>query len=431
MKYVWKKIMIAVMLLSFIAMFAGCGKEESKSGEEDISISGVTSDFNEQSQEKDKNKNEKESGGIKLAKDTDRELAPYLIRAQAHGTDLYGYVDIRSGEFVIEPQFTKQADPFFNRAGWTFVAFPDKSSMIINTKGEYLVAPEDFSDGAVYENGINVVIDKEETKVSIYRDADFVKELEVPEGCVKWSKVRDTAGLGKGNDKYTPSAAIAIIASNTDGKGQVYWYDFDGNFLYQGKVLGSLAVEEDKMYYFGDSAVTIMDRDGNVLETLDIGTQFSRVYSDGTNWYVVAVPNYGPNDQRTVLYTNGFKEVFPTKNIWSYWASLLIEDDIYAVAGVYYKLDGTIIYDMNSAADTGYYSFSNGYAKINDYMNGQYGFIDTEGKFVLELTEDEMEHYGNYAYPGGLIPYEENGLWGVKNMQENVVWEPAYPSLGE
>ena len=146
MKCVWKKLMIVVMLFSFITVFVGCGKEERKSDEKgDISVSGVVSDDNEKNQVEEQN--DQGSGGVKLAKDTDKELAPYLIRAQAHGADFYGYVDIRTGEFVIAPQFTDGSDSSFRDAGWAYVQFPDKSEMIINTKGEYLVAPEDFSEG--------------------------------------------------------------------------------------------------------------------------------------------------------------------------------------------------------------------------------------------------------------------------------------------
>ena len=429
MKCFLKKTPLIFLLILIVTMFAGCGKDESNHGEADnISVLGVAADDSDQKQD---DKVNEESAGVKLAKDTDKELAPYLVRAQVHGADLYGYVDIRTGEFVIEPQFTDDSDSAFRDAGWAYVQFPDKSEMIINTKGEYLVAPEDFSEGEIYHNGTMVVKNQDETKLSLYHDTAFVKELELPEGCVEWSSIQKTAGEGKGSDFYTPQTAVAAYASDGNGDGAIYWYDFDGNYLYQGQMPNCLVVEEDRMYYFGDMQVTIMDRAGNELEKRDIWTQFSKIYSDGTNWYMVAIPSDGPNERRTVLYTNGFTEVFPTKNMWSDWASLLVDDDIYAVNGVYYKLDGTIIYDMNSSADTGYYSFSNGYAKINDYMNGKYGFIDTEGNFVLELTEDDLERYGNYAYPGGLIPYEENGLWGVKDMQGNMVWTPTYPSLGE
>ena len=73
MKCVWKKLMIVVMLFSFITVFVGCGKEERKSDEKgDISVSGVVSDDNEKNQVEEQN--DQGSGGVKLAKDTDKEL---------------------------------------------------------------------------------------------------------------------------------------------------------------------------------------------------------------------------------------------------------------------------------------------------------------------------------------------------------------------
>lgn len=54
--------------------------------------------------------------------------------------------------------------------------------------------------------------------------------------------------------------------------------------------------------------------------------------------------------------------------------------------------------------------------------DGKFGFIDLDGKTVVEHKYDEVTEFNQYGYAG----IKKDGLWGVINLKKEIVLEPTY-----
>ena len=54
--------------------------------------------------------------------------------------------------------------------------------------------------------------------------------------------------------------------------------------------------------------------------------------------------------------------------------------------------------------------------------NGKFGFIDLNGKTVVEHQYDEVTEFNQYGYAG----VKKDGIWGVINLKKEIVVEPTY-----
>ncbi len=438
MNKITKKISIWIAMMFVVLSFGACGGE---SVEQQPALNDQTNQGNQETNKDNENSedstgnddnqnggdNATEEDSVKLATTTDKELSKYLLRVKDPGSDLYGYVDIRTGDYAIVPQFTDDSDAEFGNDGWAKVWFEDKTKAVINTSGEYLIAPEKMKDATLYGDGVIVVSNAESTKAFLYHDAELVKELELPQQPADGGVHVNGLAYYQKDNHYTSNTAINIWAKNAEGKSIDFWYDFDGNYCYQTDVNGNLIVDDEYNYFFGTyGKVIVLDKAGNELEEKDLGSRISKAYMYGDKWYIAVERKYYYLD----VYSNGLEKVLEAKFGSTVLASMAQcdTDEIFALAGKYYKPDGTLIFNNSNSLD-GYYAFLNGYAKVINALRDEYGFIDMEGNFVLTMTADDINNCGE-IYPGGLLPYRENGLWGVKDMQGNIIWSPRYPSLG-
>ena len=115
--------MSVILLISIMLTLAGCGSENAESKNNPAS--------NNKTENTDSNNNSgAESNKLSLATDTDAELSNYLVRAKKEVDGLYGYIDVRTGQFVIEPQFTS-ADEEFCGDGWAYVKDKDEKNLLL------------------------------------------------------------------------------------------------------------------------------------------------------------------------------------------------------------------------------------------------------------------------------------------------------------
>ena len=117
--------------------------------------------------------------------DTDADLAQYLIRGRSVGGVSFGYVDVRTGEYVIEPSFS-DVDNTFSEEGWAIVE-NDGEEAVINTDGEFLFDFGSISDAKTYSDCL--VVKTVDDSMLLYKNGRFVKELETPEFNTDWTFV--------------------------------------------------------------------------------------------------------------------------------------------------------------------------------------------------------------------------------------------------
>ena len=55
-------------------------------------------------------------------------------------------------------------------------------------------------------------------------------------------------------------------------------------------------------------------------------------------------------------------------------------------------------------------------------QNGKYGFVDKDGKVVVDYIYDDAREQNNFGY----IAIKKNGLWGSLDKKGNVICEPKY-----
>ena len=54
--------------------------------------------------------------------------------------------------------------------------------------------------------------------------------------------------------------------------------------------------------------------------------------------------------------------------------------------------------------------------------DGKYGFVDKDGKVVVDYQYDDVTEQNQYGYAG----IKKDGLWGAIDNKGNVVQEPTY-----
>ena len=55
-------------------------------------------------------------------------------------------------------------------------------------------------------------------------------------------------------------------------------------------------------------------------------------------------------------------------------------------------------------------------------QNGKYGFVDKNGKVIVDYIYDDAREQNNFGY----IAVKKNGLWGSLDKKGNVICEPKY-----
>ncbi|MDO5415794.1 MAG: WG repeat-containing protein [Lachnospiraceae bacterium] len=453
----WKKATAAAILAEILVLgLNGCGKmeldnlklENLKSDKAQIeeSLKDILADiFNGEKKEESRQEAEKDEVETEEAKNgkaesqkteaeeteagslsTDCELSVYLVRAQSEKNGKYGYIDVRTGHYVIEPEFA-DADVSFGEDGWARVRNENDEQTVINTEGTPLF---DFgSIGYVYEyEGDAMLVSRSDTECLLYHGSSFIKELEVPVENVKnfgpsWG-YRGKSGSG---DFYEPERYLVIKVENKAGDYSYVWYDKDGNYIYTADDVGGLAGDDQGYYHFSQGKLIIMDPDKNIVEESFCGSPISAVVYEGDNWYVY--DSLGENEKNAVgIYTNGLKLLVSVegRNGWGITAN----DGIVTADARYFREDGSLLYE--SSGVKGWYGFENGYAKMiaggRESGFNYCGFIDTEGNECYPLEYEEMENYSE-VLPGGYLAYKKEDLWGIKDMQENIVAEPMYTSI--
>ncbi len=376
-----------------------------------------------------------------LVSTTDTELSAYLVKAQDAASDLYGYIDIRTGEYVIEPRFSS-CDDAFGTDGWAvvFERFDDRSKnsgSVINTSGELLFAYEtlgnNFASVDEYEDGYIIVCPSFKDvppAAYLYHGPQLVRELELPpEGCTTVNNNLAYYSDSRYTKPYTPERYISLSAELDSGDWVYLWYDTDGNLIYTSEdVGGCLAGDETGYYFIGEGYVNVIAPDGSVTETLE--TQSSeycgKVAWDGDNWYVIINLTGKP-----MLYTNGLTPLFETGEIGSHYFTLDVTDGIVrGQDGMWYTLDGTVMAGPDGSRLI-YYGdpFQNGYGqgctKPSVTGTSEYYYIDTAGNKVFEIPQGQGDSYST-VLKGGYFVYGKDEMYGIMNLDGTVVTEMRF-----
>ena len=364
---------------------------------------------------------EEDNRGAKLT--TDTNLSKYLVRAASEKDGLYGYVDVRSGKYVIEPTFTF-ADIAFGDDGWACVSIDDFKTAI-NTSGEYLFKVGEIEDKVSYAGDCIVV--KKGDKCYLYHGADYVCELKCEDETLN---LRPTSAFAKGfgyNSMYDPDRYIVLGASKKGKSGFSYWlwFDKDGKFLYKAEEAGSFAGDETGYYHFADNKVTKIDSDGNVIEEIATKSSVHNVSYDGDNWYTMI---------DGTVYTNGFTPLNTKPKFYAHDAyNIIAGDGILKINDMYLDSSYSRFYSFHT--DDYSYGFQNGYAKVDGGAPGAWGgdfngYIDTQGNSVYEITDKEnFDSYTSILPDGYFVFGNEDNLYGIKNLDGTTVVEPTYTSL--
>lgn len=212
-----KSILLTAILFCLISvlLFVSCGEgdagDSNSSSEQNVTEVPSDESINEDnSLPEDTDSVEtplEEIEEVKLTTDTD--ISEYLVRAASEKNGLYGYVDIRTGKYVIEPKFT-YADISFGNDGWASVSTEDCKTFI-NTSGEFLFKAGEIDDKVNYEGDCLVV--KKGDKCYLYHGADYVCELKCDDDSFN---LRPTSAFAKDygyNSMYTPDKYIVLGAS--------------------------------------------------------------------------------------------------------------------------------------------------------------------------------------------------------------------------
>lgn len=444
-----KKRFLAVFLamVMCLSLLAGCGGDTEKTpidSDKSASATGVPENSSSSSSVEPDLSPSGDGAPKPLVSTTDLELSPYLVKAQSGvESDLYGYIDIRTGEFVIEPRFT-YCDDAFGEDGWAEVCedVGDKqknNESVINTSGELLfdydALGNTFAGVDVYGDGcilVHTAYDDVPPRAYLYHGSQFVRELELPvENCLGLQTSRASyhsfEHMSTSIRSYMPDHFIVIAAEVSEGSWVRLWYDADGNFICQkptDEACGCLVGDETGYYFIGDEHVYVIASDGSVTETLErkgdsyFGNFCGKVDWDGDNWYAIINLTGKP-----MLYTNELTPLFETQEYGTDYFALDVTDGIVrGQDGYWYILDGTPLPGQQGASYGG--PFRNGYSKActkwSATGNGEYHYVDMQGNKVLEIPAKQYDEYSSVLKDGYFI-YGKDGLHGIMNIDGTVV----------
>ena len=448
-KLMRKKWLSSLLTLAMVlALLSGCGSNTEKTSADSDKNDSTTEvpDSNDSADASGDAALEAESfsvggGDLKpLVSTTDLELSAYLVKAQDTASELYGYIDIRTGEFVIEPRFTS-CDDAFGDDGWAVVREDvgdrqKNNQSVINTSGELLFAYDalgNYSADISNYGGGNILVctsyDDVPPSAYLYHGSQLVRELEISvENCTgvmcSTAYYSDTSAT----KPYMPDHFIVISAEDNGGDWVHLWYDTDGNFIYMPEDVGGCLVgDETGYYYIGKGYIDVIAPDGSVKETQEAKSQYcGKVAWDGDNWYVIMNLTGEPT-----LYTNGLTPLFETREVGTFYYTLDVTDGIVrGQAGYWYTLDGTPLPGQQAASYGG--PFRNGYAKActkADVMNtlggSEYHYVDMQGNKVFEIPTEQYSNYSSILKDGYFV-YGQNEMYGIMNLDGTVVTEMRF-----
>ncbi len=367
------------------------------------------------------------------ATDTDKSVSPYLVRAKSPDGKLYGYVDVRTGYYAIEPRFDK-ADEAFGEDGYAYVKIGSYPS-VINTRGEELYDFGTVKELALDQNGM-IQIPVSDTSIYLYNGSRFVKELTPPSQEI--ARI-DTGGAYINGESRTPTKLIVIRGYTADKKMYYIWYDENGNFIYMTTEKCNMAKDIDCYYCITENKVVKIDLDGTVTEVMsDKGSYIAPIVYSGYRWYTIV----HKNSLNYQMYSNGFTPVYGYYTGRGYGIGVdngIVVTIMPQVGGwsaeYYHKPDGLggTNYYRSSKSDGFWY----GYAKVSYGSKREdgrwtsddfFGYIDSDGNELLEVGKANIDNYSNPLKDGYYI-YKKDGLFGINKLDGTAVMWPAYKEL--
>jgi hypothetical protein len=423
-----KLLSVIFLIIAVVTLLAACS-DSNVPASDDMNNNIVQTEETESVSEESTSENEEAEGaesreepaksGFVPADYTDTEASPYLVRANRERNGLYGYVDVRTGEFVIEPQFT-YADIEFADDGWACVTYEDETKTVINTSGEPLFERGTLVDRWGYE-GDCLVVKKEDGTCHLYHGTEYVTELKGDDSSLTLAPANAYA---KDLGSYDPDRFICLVGRHGDSPSPAgwFWFDANGKLIYKSEKLGTLAGDETGYYHFGDGEINKIDLDGNVTETILCKADVRNVAYDGDTWYAMA---------DSVLYTNGFTPV-ATKPTFNSTYNVFVGDGIIKIGDMYLNSNHERFYSFSTLDYS--YGFQNGYAKVDAGGLGAWGgdfcgYIDVDGNPVYEIPcDDNFDSYTSILKDGYFI-YGENDRYGIKNLDGRTILEPSLTSL--
>lgn len=395
-----------------------------------------------------------------IADGTDGGLSSYLVRAKNPNVpnNYYGYVDIRTGQMVLEQQF-EDADEYFGSDGWAKITVEGECA-VINTEGKHLLPFGTVKNAKEYYEGQCMAVTTKDRRCLLYCGEELIKELEIP------TKEISAIILGDAHTvehhirstyyvlSYSPERYIPITVVKPDDSREYYWYDINGELICQVDTnYGVLAGDSTGYYFFKhvkheslyEHYVDIFDTEGKLVHTEELATTcVPSVAYDGDAWY--AACNTNDRGGSNWIYTNGLNKLdvtyggslfAPSSGSKLGRSTIFASEGIIAIRGgstgmnvMYIKSNGMLFYCCFSDY---MYGFNNGYAKVENGKAGLYsgdfnGFIDINGLEVYPF-EDEPENYSNIIVDGYFF-YKKGGFWGIKNIDGSTVIPAVYEDLG-
>ena len=189
-----------------------------------------------------------------------------------------------------------------------------------------------------------------------------------------------------------------------------YVYSMDGKRVKDTKYIG-LDLTSTEKYYIAQTekgTYTILNTD----KTKAIKEEYDFIRElDDTD---IIVAN---KDDNITLYSPSLKKLFTIEN-----ATLKIVNNYIKIVSdnktAYFTMDG------KEVDNTTVYLKNEIFAKSK---NGKWGFVDINGKVVVDYKYDRVTEVNEYGFAG----IYKNGQWGVINQKGKIVLEPTYESDAE
>ena len=329
----------------------------------------------------------------------------------------YGLIDF-DGKIIIEPNY----DKIYALQGIenSIVIEKDGKKGLVNNKtGEIVLEAKyieissinkNHEDGYIVKNSLNKygLIANDKTKILEFK-YDEIKKIArnnyyvvVENGVVEVINSEGTAILNSGFDSIEGIKVDKFIIIK-DGKYGVI--DKNGNIVIAPEYENLKFGTSDSYIAQKDGKTGIINKEGNNV----INFEYERInYIESADFFEAENLN-----NTTDIIDRNFNKVLSEVIV----SELNIENGYLRIR----KDNNYKYYNFKFEEKNAKEIFLNNKMFANK-KDGKFGFIDLDGKTVVEHQYDEVTEFNKYGYAG----VKKDGLWGVINLKGEIVLEPTY-----
>lgn len=189
-----------------------------------------------------------------------------------------------------------------------------------------------------------------------------------------------------------------------------YVFSIDGNEVKDTKYIALDLTSTEKYYIAQTENGTYTILDANKKKAIKEEYDYIREIEDTD---ILAATK----DDNITIYSPNLKKLFAIENatlkVVNNYIKIISDDKI-----AYFTMDGkevdnTTVYLKNEI--------------FASYKNGKWGFVDIDGKVVVDYKYDKVTEVNEYGFAG----IYKNGQWGVVNKKGKVILSPTYESDAE